>query len=242
MQKFKVILAVTIALGTSTAAQSATELLYNPDWGIGIIGPARSETLSFPDKAITLYDAPFGNKKYVLWEINNYYLVFGSEKEMSDKTVPSGIVNGKDWIEVTKGGACLKYYQQRGSYFLILIYSSFQEFWISSSELQKVNFYVIDWMSFLLAKKTGFYPATEKGLVLREEPNPKSKGVIWLKNINYLITLSGKTEGQWAEVKVTWPRFGLGGKEVAKSRTYYKGWIKMLDDDGSPNIWFYTRD
>jgi len=161
---------------------------------------------------------------------------------MSGGTVPDRTVNREDWIEVTDGGACLKYYQQRGSYFLILIHSSWQGFWISSSELEKVNFYVIDWMSFLLAEKTGFYPATEKGLVLREEPNPKSKGVIWVKNVNYLITLSGKTEGQWAEVKVTWPRFGLGEKKEAKPQTYYKGWIKILDDKGYPNIWFYTRD
>jgi len=237
--KLILILACCISARSSLAAGSSEDWLPSPYWGIGIIGPAKAEMISFPEKAIWLYDSPAGRRKYVIWKAREDQVAFGPKKG-----IIVGIVNPNDWIEVTYEGVCLKYYRQKDEYIQILIHYSPKGFWISAKELQKVGFNIVDWKSFLLAGKSGYYPAVaEKGLILREEPSIESAGIISLEfegPEDYMITLTGKTEGLWAEVNVTTNGFYPCGDAKVKKRNY-SGWVKLLDDKGFPNIWFYTR-
>lgn len=221
-------------LGAITA-NAQEETLYSLKWGIGILGLGSSEGYNFPKIPITLYDKPFGTKKYMLWQENEERVVFGPERG----TIV-GQVAHEDWIEVASEGFCLKYYQQRGKYALTLVHSSAEGYWISATELENTKFYLIDWMSFLLIQKMGYFPYAERPLVLREKPESKSPGVILLRDESYEINLTGKTAGLWGEAKVNWPRPGADESIPPKRR--YQGWIKLLDDKGFPNIWYYTRD
>jgi hypothetical protein len=236
--KFKIILAFIATLSIMLEAQSSSGPSYDPYWGIGIIGPVGNEVLNFPAAMIRLYDSPGGKRKYFLWKESEDKVVLGPEKG-----VIVGIVNSDDWIEVGYEALCLKYYQKRGSFILVLVHSRPGGFWISARELEKANSCIAEWKDFLLSERSGYYPNVKEGLVLRKKPSIKSESIVLLKQedpSDYMITLTGKTQGLWAEVKVTTNGFYPCVEAKVKKRNY-SGWIKILDNKGSPNIWFYTR-
>ena len=56
------------------------------------------------------------------------------------------------------------------------------------------------------------------------------------------ITFTGKHKGNWAEIKVNEYKgeFGCFGDTKPNKKTLL-GWIKLIGDDGLPNLWFYSR-
>ena len=95
------------------------------------------------------------------------------------------------------------------------------------------------WKECFLKRNTGFF-APETGLNLRSGPGIHNSKIVTLRGDSYSITLTGKLNGLWAEVEVElWE--GNCCEEDCKVINNYKGWIKLLDNKGYPNVWFYTR-
>ncbi len=87
-------------------------------------------------------------------------------------------------------------------------------------------------------KVLGFYP--EETLNLRKAPSSSAEKIETMSHLHE-ISLTGKHQGQWSEVKVI--KLKTDRCEGVENIEEYEiqGWIKVLDIDGNLNIWYYTR-
>ena len=65
----------------------------------------------------------------------------------------------------------------------------------------------------------------------------RSEKIVTMKGETFLIKLTGKTNGNWAEVKVSEMDIPPCDGDAHEVNTY-SGWIKAIDDKGFPNIWY----
>lgn len=217
---------------------------FNPSWGIGILAPIPEKSSShhlLPKEQLNLYDSPNGEIKYILWPETVEGFLYGSKEK-----VVAGKVNRADRIETDYEATSLMYFQRSGDFVQVLYHSHPGGFWLSTIELKNINFQAMDWLTFLLQNKIYYYPWVQDGIHLREQPTRKSKSIRIMKGDTYEIHLTGNTTGLWAEVQVIkylvhpCSQADYGPSFVNKT-IKYNGWIKILDDKGYPNIWFFTR-
>ncbi|WMN12784.1 SH3 domain-containing protein [Marivirga salinae] len=115
-------------------------------------------------------------------------------------------------------------------------------YWLSITELKSKGLVLTTWMEYLINKDgvLGWY-ANEPGLNLRTEPNTGSEILATLKGTLWEITPINETRGLWCKVKVKeyreHPCMGEGDLIV---RTI-TGWIKLLSDEQTPNVWNYSK-
>ena len=113
-------------------------------------------------------------------------------------------------------------------------------YWISVEELKAKGLKTISWMDYALEKETEWF-AKGSGIYLREMPSTQSKTILKLKGELLGIQLSNEVEGKWCKVKVNQyiikPSSGEN-KLVVKT---YIGWIKLLSEDGTLNVWYYNK-
>ena len=79
---------------------------------------------------------------------------------------------------------------------------------------------------------------------LRKEPNSNTEIIGSVRGDLFEIKLTNQTAGQWCKVKITKYRehpcwTDLSEKENIEYKT--EGWLKIIDDNGEPNLWNYTR-
>lgn len=209
--------------------------------GIGILAPGRgisSFYLNFPLAEIGLFDVPGGAKIGSLVKKNSINLMCKLAS-----TQLTFRINNKDIVEIELAGYCLKYFEIDGSFAKVLVNSTGKGLWVSLSELQYLRYSAKPWLELMSEKKTFFYNMVDVGINLRKDPNQKSNKIILIKGNQYAITLTGKTEGLWAEATVG--KYSQAPcKDLTatyKSTEEWKGWIKVIDDAGYPNIWFYPE-
>jgi hypothetical protein len=214
----------------------------NSGWGSGIIIPEKGIQpmhINMPLASFELFDTPGGEKAGAIFMKNSVNIVYSLERKMIVCRVKN-----EDLIEVVAAGWCLKYYEEQGDFIKILVQSTDNGMWISKTELNYLHMKPETWLNFMLAKKTGFYPNIDIGLNLRQEPDAGSKKIVLMKGDHYLIDLDGETEGAWAKATVkkynTRPCKSISTDNLNVLETYH-GWLKIVDDKGFPNIWFYTR-
>lgn len=211
-----------------------------PVWGNGIVVPEKGIQelhINMPFASFDLFDAPSGKKSGTIFMKNSLNLKFSVDSKMIVCNVKM-----EDLAEVAAAGWCLKYYNEQGDFLQILVQSTGNGMWISKTELNYLHLKPTDWRGFLLTKKTGFYPNVDIGLNLRQEPDAASKKIVLMKGDHYLIDLSGETDGPWAEAVVkkysSRPCKAKNPQDLKATETW-QGWIKIIDDKGFPNIWFY---
>ncbi|MEI6764231.1 MAG: hypothetical protein WCM76_01240 [Bacteroidota bacterium] len=231
---FLFILPALIFIGHVTA--------QNSGWGSGIIIPEKgiqTMHINMPLASFGLFDTPGGKKAGTIFMKNSVNVVYSLEQKMIVCRVKD-----EDLAEVAAAGWCLKYYGEQGDFVKILVQSTGIGLWISKTELNYLHLKPETWLDFMLAKKTGFYPNIDIGLNLRLEPDAGSKKIVLMKGDHYLIDLDGETDGAWAKATVkkysTRPCKAASSDNLSAQETLH-GWIKIVDDKGFPNIWFYPR-
>lgn len=111
--------------------------------------------------------------------------------------------------------------------------------WVSLEELTKAGFLYYSWKKFMLRGRQTFFTMSY-GMNLRERPGIDGTYILTVKGDQFEIELTGKSEGLWAEVVVK--EFStIYCEEPHKLVNTYTGWMKILDDKGYPNLWFYAR-
>jgi hypothetical protein len=208
--------------------------------GIGIIAipkNIRPLTVNFPMTRIELFSAS-GEHAGVLFRrdiMNLMYLAEGSSAAYR--------ISNSDMAEIKLSGFCLKVYERRGDYVKVLAHTAAPGYWLALSELDFLGFKAVSWMDVLLAKSTQLYIAVDVGINLRAEPDQKSKKIILVKGRKYLINLTGKTSGMWAEAQVFRhnKHMTAGNLPDAKPLEEWTGWMKIIDDAGYPNLWFFPE-
>lgn len=112
--------------------------------------------------------------------------------------------------------------------------------WIAIKDLKRAGFKPETWQSYLQRKGQDFHmlPPDRFALNLRSQPNASSEKLQPLRGDAFDIRLTGTHKGLWAEVKVVefTEHECVGGTPTGRQWT---GWLKLLDDAGFPNIWYY---
>lgn len=209
--------------------------------GTGIIFPEKGvmeRAINFPLAQIELLDAPGGHKIGFIFKknsLNLMYQVVGNEAPFR--------VKDKDLAELAPLGFCLKIFAAEKNFVRVLVNSTGRGCWISLDELGYLRYSAKDWMTWMSSQKCLFYPMVDVGVNLRSAPDAQSTKLALLKGLSYGITLSGKTEGYWAEVSAA--RYASAPcknpSSVANPLETQTGWLKILDDAGTPNIWCFPR-
>lgn len=235
---FKLIL-LNIIIQDNTYAQ-VQELAYS---GTGIICHEKNVNplyINFPDAEFNLYSAPDNKSKFgIIYKKNSLNLMY----KTNNSIVPFR-VSGNDLAEIERYGYCLKIYDIKNGYFLILKNSFNKGLWINKNELGYFHYINIQWLQLFISLKQHFYSCVEVGINLREKPSPSSKKITLIKGDKYVIILTGNIEGLWAEVKVekhSIPVCKNSGKAKNTPIESFNGWIKAIDDSGYSNICFYPH-
>ncbi len=136
----------------------------------------------------------------------------------------------------------LKVYQKTDKQVLVLQKTRKSGYWIKLADLEGARYRFVSWLEYMKAKPERWYIHERVRLNLRTRPDPGSKKVLLVREGRFLIDLTTKTDGRWAEVTVTeyerdpCEREGhIDDLHIVKT---YRGWLKVIDDDGFPNIWF----
>ncbi len=103
-----------------------------------------------------------------------------------------------------------------------------------------------NWQDFLIENKDKFlgYYANKPGLNLRSEPLKSAKVLKTLRGDLFEIKLQKEAQGNWNKVKVIkYQEHPCKGNLTNEKNIEYilEGWIKTIDDSGTPNVWYYAR-
>ncbi|RNI23717.1 hypothetical protein [Rufibacter latericius] len=138
----------------------------------------------------------------------------------------------------------IKYFERKDGFVRVLDKSD--NYWISEKEIAANKFRVTEWQKFISAnagKVLGFY-ANDPGLNLRDAPSVNGKVLKKLKGDLFEITPTTQSKGLWVKVKVKKYKehpctSDLGKKEIVDYEL--EGWVKIVNDNGEPNVWYYAR-
>lgn len=112
--------------------------------------------------------------------------------------------------------------------------------WLSLEEILKTNLTLKPWIKYMIEKDTEWY-ANDPGLFLRESPSTDAKILATLKGDLWGISPINETNGNWCKVRVTHYReHPCSGKDNLVIETY-SGWVKLISDDHTPNVWNYGK-
>jgi hypothetical protein len=115
-------------------------------------------------------------------------------------------------------------------------------YWLSVDELNSKGLILKTWMEYLIEKDDilGWY-ANDPGLNLRTGPSTNSKIAATLKGDLWEINPIKETNGLWCKVKATeYRKHPCSGEDNLIIRTLI-GWVKLLSDEQTPNVWNYGK-
>lgn len=201
------------------------------DWGIGILSFANIQ-----DAGMSIYNGPHGEvigNLAMQKSSNNSDAVeinWRNEQGISmiipkDALMEIGYeVNGMIVFEEVDGYICIL---NKG------------EHWVSIEELKAEGYMYTSWIDFMSAAGRWFMPIFYS-MNVRTDPSASASLVVTVTGENFEIEPTGKSEGLWAEVIIK--KYDSDYCEEPHNLIdTYKGWMKMVDDSGYPNVWFYTR-
>jgi hypothetical protein len=136
-------------------------------------------------------------------------------------------------------------YFERKSGFVRIVESNV-DYWLSEKEIEEKDFKVENWKDFLISKTgrlLGYY-ANNPGLNLRALPSKDSDLILTFNGDLFEIIPTEQTEGNWVKVKVIKYKehpciSELNQNELIEEK--FEGWLKLIDDNGLPNVWYYSR-
>lgn len=114
--------------------------------------------------------------------------------------------------------------------------------WVEIEELIGNGFNNTSWMEFLIQESGNVlgYFANDPGLNIRTGPSTTFEKILTIHGDRMQIDLTEEVEGLWNKVSVTVHDIDpCEGEQKVKKRL--EGWVKLLDDDGTPNISWYSR-
>lgn len=128
----------------------------------------------------------------------------------------------------------------------IRITNNQNSYWINEQEVIDKNFKIQEWPEFLVdnvGQLLGFY-AKAPGLNLRAAPNVQSEILKTLKGNLFEITPTKERSGLWMKVKIKKYKEHICQSSLSEDEILdyeLNGWIKIVDDSGTPNVWYYSR-
>ena len=195
-----------------------------------------------PKEGFTVYDSPNGKKTGTLKMLppsekdsqTPYHIYFFTGKnsvEVQDIDSIGYDVFALEYADIQKGFVKIDY-NVKG--------------WLKLEEIKASKFKTVNWLQYLQNKNAtvlGYY-ANEPGLNLRANPSSDSEVIGGVRGDQFEIKLTNNCTGQWCKVNIIKYRehpcnTDLEETENIEYRT--EGWMKIIDDNGKPNIWSYQK-
>lgn len=238
---FKIINEDSILVNQEDKYLKGFKRMYGTDnidiWGQGIISDIRGnkgEKINFPETSIQVYNLPNGKaigqiiyKKGKTVDYDSLFLIISDKKEIFKITI-------KDLFEINFHGTCMKYYEMRNDYYKVLINLYDNGVWVDKRELKNYGFVPIDWKTFLIQANKCYHPISLKKLLITDSEGNIIDTLIRNKNV---IRLTNETIDDYFKVEIYWE--GVCGG-CSKEKTG-EGWLKIIDENGHPKIYYYTR-
>lgn len=197
-----------------------------------------------PEEGFTVYDNPNGKViGKIKREINKkndqspYSIFFISGKSKA-------LIDSENYKEINSEVFAINYIDIVDGY--VKVFDSQKSNWLKIDEINKRGFKTINWLDYLIKESNnvlGYY-ANNPGLRIRKEPNANSDIIGSIRGDLYEIKLTGEVSGQWCKVVVTKFKEHPCRTELDDKKnleTISEGWIKVISDEGEPNLWSYTR-
>ena len=196
-----------------------------------------------PEQGFSVYDNPKGKIIGKLKRIGNakeddqvpykIYLITGEKK-----------VEIKNFRQIDYEIFAINYTDSSDGFVKVL--DTLKNYWLSVAEIEKHGFKTITWRDQMIkeSENTLGYYANEPGLRLRKEPNSESEIMGSVRGDLFEIKLTKTTSGQWCKVKVIKYKEHLCNTDLEEAENIEsktEGWLKIIDDNGEPNLWSYTR-
>lgn len=210
----------------------------------GLIFPISVEEayccIYIPSKGFNVYGKPNGN---LIGSISNdsdsfsFYFTNNKSKKKFE-------LNLEDLYQVGYEIYSIPYFEKKDGFVRIL--SRKENYWLKEEELKSLSFEIVEWQRFLFENGNevlGFY-ANEPGLNLREKPTTDSKIIMTLRTDNQQIIPTNEHKGLWTKVKVIITKEHVCMTDLSEEENFVEiveGWVKILDDGGAPNVYFYAR-
>jgi hypothetical protein len=191
-----------------------------------------------PQEGFRLYDKPHGKRTGTLIRKNDEYSAYLlDDKKQTKLELETFACVGYEILAIEYIGI--------SDGFVKILYNN-GEYWLSLEEIQISGFKVIPWMDFLIQEShrvLGYY-ANEPGLRLRKTPDTNGEIIGSARGDLYKIELSNEVQGNWCKVTVikyhVHPCFtNLPEEEIIEYKI--EGWMKVIDDNGTPNLWHYAK-
>ena len=233
MKKITLILLLVPFLANAQIYQNGLLLPVNPDK----VAPASAFTVYLPKGGFPAYDAPNGKQigriDFATHEGNVSFIGATPQSEIT--------ADPKYFEQISYSKSALVYNAHKQGFVKVL-----GKYWLKASDVKQRGFKVDNWQNFLNAnagKLLGYY-AKGAGLNLRSAPSIKGKRIKTLKGELMQITPLNINQGMWTKVKVHKLKKTPCETNMSKAQnTEYTltGWVKILDNDGTPNVWFYPK-
>jgi hypothetical protein len=198
-----------------------------------------------PTGGFTIYDQPNGKIIGVLTKNvaqntgdQSYYRIYFVDNRNKTETQ----IELENFWQIGYEIWALTYSERQNGFVKLRIEN--QNLWIKESDLKNVGFTLVEWQTFLSDNAVlGFY-AYEPGLNLREQPNTSSRIIKTLRGDLHEISPTNEHIGLWTKVKVIIMKEHPCETELTEEENIeeiLEGWIKIIDDNGLPNVWNYSR-
>jgi len=202
-----------------------------------------------PEDGFTVYNQPngeitghlTGDVKQNLGDQYNYQIFF-----VDDSTKRETQIDLENLQEIAYEIWALTYSTRINGFVKLKLEHDGQDLWLKESDIDKVGFEIVDWQTFLsnnVENLLGYY-ANDPGLNLREKPTTDSKIIKTLKGDTHQILPTKEHKRLWTKVKVIIYKEHPCRANVTEEDNIMQeleGWVKIIDDNGQPNVWYYSR-
>ncbi len=204
------------------------------EWGIGVV-----ELPYDSKKSINVYNSPNGNIEGSLGMENSKYDAGYRVISWRDDAGPNMHIPQEALIAVGYEIDGLIVHKEQDGFLKIMYTEGDFLAWVSIAELRKAGFSYKSWKMFVVYSGRTFY-TMNYGMNVRTTPKANGDLVLMVKGDEFEIEPTGKSDGLWAEVIIKEYNSEYCEEPHDLIKTYH-GWMKILDDKGFPNIWFYAK-
>ncbi|MEZ4773195.1 MAG: hypothetical protein R3D00_08430 [Bacteroidia bacterium] len=233
----------------SCSSAFAGEWDTNPQlWGIGVITTGDSSGFIAENVPMILpfgvdfpiYESPNGPVIGTIQSPGGENYQFARPVFILAGKTQKQFIDERDSREINYDASGLIFFEEKDGFLRILSHTLQKPAWIKIANLRACHLKPVRWMDHILQIGSSlFHPHDTIALNLRKSPSPSGEKITSMKGDTYLIAFTGNRQGLWAEVEVT--LYDIHPCEGdAKIQNTWKGWVKLMDDAGFPNIWYYT--
>ena len=212
-------------------------------WGIGMITnepnpSALPGLVIFPDSQVPLYEHPGGKQVAVVYRATDQWRLLIQQEGSQAKTE----ANPDDLREVGYESGAVIVFEEKEGYLKVLPRSTDQGTWMKIDDLAQHGFGFLSWIDFLQGKSEGgLFPRETMAINLREGSEATHRKIATLRGELIDITPTGQKKGLWLEVDVVRYDVHICADGQGHIAERWRGWLKAIDDQGYPNLWYYTR-